>query len=191
MSRSSAAPSKRRDPLRRDREVILEVVALAVAHLRVEASPAAASSSSSNSAVIAAAASCPMWIARSASTAALERRRVAALRQEQRLAPGAAIRENPGMIEVDVDHRLIAVEADQERPAPRQGGDVTGGPALAVEEQVLVAVEAEDRQRLQDAAFLPAEQDRIVPLRVLEFGQEQRDLIDRVAERARRAPPRS
>ena len=122
----------------------------------------------------------------------LENRRIAAVTQEHRFALGLA---DPRMVEIDVDHRLadhIAVhfplaEPDQERPALLDRRDVTGIPAVVVQEQVLVLVEPQQRDRLEIAARVPAEEDRILTLRVGEFGREDQDVVDVVAE-LRRVP---
>jgi hypothetical protein len=55
------------------------------------------------------------------------------------------------VIEVDVGHHLVdgftagfrLPETDQERPALLHGGHVPGNPGVALQEQVLVLVEAE------------------------------------------------
>ena len=112
--------------------------------------------------------------------------RVAAMRQEQGLALGRA---DARMVEVDVDHRLGALrrrracQSDQERAALLHGGHVAGLPAALVEEQILVPVEPEQRDRLERAVRILAEEDRIFALDLLELGREDQHLVDAVAER--------
>ena len=97
---------------------------------------------------------------------------------------------DPRMVEVDVDHRLADVftalvrlpKTDQERPALLHRGDIPGVPAVPFEKQVFVLVEAEQRNGLQFAIGILAKQDRIFALHVDEFGGEDQDAVDAVAE---------
>jgi hypothetical protein len=54
-------------------------------------------------------------------------------------------------------------------------------PLAVLKEQILVALEPEQRHRLERALLVLAEQDREFALRVLELGREQRDLVDAIA----------
>jgi len=85
------------------------------------------------------------------------------------------------MIEIDMEHRLVTRQSDQEGAAPRPGRNVARRPACAVEEEIFVAIEAKDRLCLEQTVRIALEQDRIVALCGGEFGKEQRHLVDRVA----------
>ena len=112
--------------------------------------------------------------------------------QEHRFPLGLA---DPRMVEIDVDHRLadhIAVhfqitEADQEWPALLDCRDIAGIPAVVVQEQVFVLVEPQQRDRLEIAGLVPAEEDRVLALREGELGREDQHIVDIVAE-LRRVP---
>ena len=75
----------------------------------------------------------------------------------------------------------LAIGADQERlPLDRQR-QVGRVPAVAVEEQVLPLLEAEQGERLEAAVGRLAEDDRVVRLHVAEFGRERERAHDVVA----------
>ena len=111
----------------------------------------------------------------------VQHRGVATLRQEYGFALGEA---DPRMIEVDVDEavrtrfafHLSFLDADQEGAAGHHAGQVKRVPAPARDEQVLALLEAQQRDGLVIAAGgILAQEDRVFPLHVCEFGRERQD----------------
>ncbi len=108
-----------------------------------------------------------------------------ALRQEQQFA---RLHADARVVEVDMHRRpflgvaAVAGDADREGSALLERGDVAAGPARAVEEQVLVQIEAGERHGLHPLAFRLAEQDREFALHGLEFGGEDQNLVGGIAE---------
>ncbi len=86
---------------------------------------------------------------------------VAAVGEEQRLA---VVRADPGIVEIDLDHQLgaqlavdvLLAQPDQEGAAALDRGDVASPPALGAEEEILVAIEAEQHHRLERARRIRA-----------------------------------
>ena len=88
-----------------------------------------------------------------------------------------------GCVQVDVDDRFVAqlavdallLETDQERPLGDRTGQVGGVPAPVLQEQVLVALETQQRHRLPLSALaVLAEEDRVLALQLGELGREGR-----------------
>jgi hypothetical protein len=108
------------------------------------------------------------------------------MRQEQGLAFAAA---DARVVEIDMDHRLAAglavqrllLQRDREGAARLDRRNVARLPGMPVEKQIFVAVEAEQRDRLEIAVRILAEEDRIFPLDLLIFGREDQHLVDAVA----------
>ena len=101
---------------------------------------------------------------------ALEKFGRAAVFAEQGFAFGAA---DARTVEIDVHHRLAIAKADEERLALDRQRHVRRIPAVRAEEQVLLVLEAEQRDRLELSVRRLVEHDRIVRLDVAELGRER------------------
>ena len=110
----------------------------------------------------------------------LKERCSSALRQEQGLAFAVA---DARVIEIDDDRGvaglLLIADAEEERAAAKRRRDIAGGPFAFTQEQILAAVEPENRDRLKAAVGILAEQDGIFALELLELTRHDQRLIDR------------
>src|SRR5690606_6124395 len=94
----------------------------------------------------------------------------------------AAIARNARMARVDMDHRFalqlaadaLLLEADQERAPRDRARQVAGVPAVALDVEVLAAVATEQRDGLEAAGLVLAEEDRILALHLGELGRPHR-----------------
>ncbi len=100
---------------------------------------------------------------------------------------GLAVRgADARVIQVHVDHGLVALEADEERPARHDSRNVAGVPAVLVEEEILSFSEAQQRHGEEAArAGVLAEQDRVFALHVAPFGGEGDHAADVVPQLGR------
>src|SRR5439155_23859744 len=83
---------------------------------------------------------------------------------------------------IDDDRRVAGLlgiaEAEEERSAAKRRRYVAGGPLPIAQKKILAAIEPKDRNRLELAIGIPAEQDGIFTLELLELTRHDQCLVD-------------
>ena len=119
-----------------------------------------------------------------------EVRRLAAERQKHRLPIRAQARmllvDHYLHFGLDAGRRIVAVlganVAQGERTTGQRRRDVSAGPAIALDEQVFVFLETKDGVSDEARRLIGlAQQERILPVQLVEFGAQRNGAVHRVA----------